>query len=251
MLKVADLSYRYPNGTLALDQVSFQMRAGEKLAIIGPNGAGKSTLIFLLNGILSGSGKIWIADQLINSKNQDILHQKVGVVFQNPDDQLFCPTLYDDVAFGPLNLGLTRAEIDARVADALTRVGLQGRESDSTLTLSFGERKSASLATILAMRPEILIFDEPSSNLDPYHRRIIIDYINELTRTVLIASHDLDLVLDTCTNVLILNKGRVITMGGLELLGDETLLKQNYLELPGRYTHSGHQPGSGQPEDKL
>ncbi len=247
MLRVTDLTYRYPNGTLALDQVSFQIKANDKLAIIGPNGAGKSTLIFVLNGILSGSGNIWLDDQFIDPKNQHILHQKVGVVFQNPDDQLFCPTLYDDVAFGPLNLGLSKEEIDLRVAEALFRVGLRGRENDSTLTLSFGERKSASLATILAMRPELYIFDEPSSNLDPYHRRIIIDYINGLSKTVLIATHDLDLVLETCSKVLILNKGRVITMGGIELLQDEPLLKQNYLELPGRYLYTGQKPRSGNP----
>jgi len=240
MLKVIDLTYRYPNGTLALDQVSFQIQANEKLAIIGPNGAGKSTLILLLNGILTGSGSIWIEEQLVDPKKQRMLHQTVGVVFQNPDDQLFCPTLYDDVAFGPLNLGLPKEEIEQRVAAALARVGLQGRENDSVLTLSFGERKSASLATILAMRPEIYIFDEPSSNLDPYHRRIIIDYINELSKTVLIASHDLDLVLETCSKVLILNKGRVAAMGGIELLRDEPLLQRNYLELPGRYLYTVH-----------
>jgi len=239
MLRVSDLSFRYPNGTLALDRVGFQAATNEKLAIIGPNGAGKSTLILLLNGILSGEGEIWIDDRLMDNENRQVLHRKIGVVFQNPDDQLFCPTLYDDIAFGPLNLGCPNEEIESRVTEALARVGLQGREKDSTLTLSFGERKSASLATILAMRPEIYIFDEPSSNLDPYHRRMIINYINTLAETVLIATHDLDLVVETCNRVMILNRGRVMAMGGLQLLHDENLLKQNHLELPARYLYQG------------
>ena len=237
MIKVNDLTYRYPNGTLALEGVSFRVQRDEKLAIIGPNGAGKSTLIFMLNGTLNGSGSIWIDDERIDPKTVSELHKKVGVVFQNPDDQLFCPTLYDDVAFGPLNLGLPRDEIDLRVAEALVQVGLQGYENRSTLNLSFGERKSASLATILAMRPEVYIFDEPSSNLDPYHRRKIIEHINGLNKTILIATHDLDLVLDTCTRVLLLNKGRVIKMGGIDMLQEELLLEENNLELPHRYTY--------------
>jgi len=237
MIKVNDLTYRYPNGTLALEGVSFRVQRDEKLAIIGPNGAGKSTLIFMLNGTLNGSGSIWIDDERIDPKTVSELHKKVGVVFQNPDDQLFCPTLYDDVAFGPLNLGLPRDEIDLRVAEALVQVGLQGYENRSTLNLSFGERKSASLATILAMRPEVYIFDEPSSNLDPYHRRKIIEHINGLNKTILIATHDLDLVLDTCTRVLLLNKGRVIKMGGIDMLQEELLLEENNLELPHRYAY--------------
>lgn len=237
MIKVNDLTYRYPNGTLALEGVSFRVQRDEKLAIIGPNGAGKSTLIFMLNGTLNGSGSIWIDDERIDPKTVSELHKKVGVVFQNPDDQLFCPTLYDDVAFGPLNLGLPRDEIDLRVAEALVQVGLQGYENRSTLNLSFGERKSASLATILAMRPEVYIFDEPSSNLDPYHRRKIIEHINGLNKTILIATHDLDLVLDTCTRVLLLNKGRVIKMGGIDMLQEKLLLEENNLELPHRYTY--------------
>jgi cobalt/nickel transport system ATP-binding protein len=245
MLKVTDLTYRYPNGTLALDKVSFEVQTNDKLAIIGPNGAGKSTLIFMLNGTITGSGSMWLDDQSINSQNQNTLHRRIGVVFQNPDDQLFCPTLYDDVAFGPLNLGLPKAEIDRRVSAALTQVGLQGREKSSTLALSFGERKSASLATILAMQPEIYILDEPSSNLDPYHRRKIIDYINELPKTVLIATHDLDLVLETCSKVIILNEGRVKAMGGLEILGNEHLLRQNNLELPNRYLYALPRQGDG------
>ena len=245
ILKVSGLTYCYPNGTLALDNVSFEVQANEKLAIIGPNGAGKSTLIFTLNGTLSGSGSIWIGDQLISSQNKNILHHMIGIVFQNPDDQLFCPTLYDDIAFGPLNMGLTKEEIDLRVGEALTRVGLQGRENSSTLSLSFGERKSASLATILAMQPEIYIFDEPSSNLDPYHRRRIVDYIIQLTNTVIIATHDLDLVLDTCTKVIVLNAGRITAMGGLDLLHDEHLLHQNNLELPYRYLYAGYKSNTG------
>lgn len=245
MLKVENISYQYPNGTLALDGISFQVQQNEKLAIIGPNGAGKSTLIFMLNGTLNGSGNIWIDDKKMDPKTVSALHKKVGVVFQNPDDQLFCPTLYDDVAFGPLNLGLGPEEINQRVSAALLQVGLEGYQNRSTLNLSFGERKSASLATVLAMQPDIYIFDEPSANLDPFHRRKIIDQINELNKTVLIATHDLDLVLDTCTGILLLNKGKVIKRDTMDLLKDKVLLENNYLELPHRYAYGrdSWQPG--------
>jgi cobalt/nickel transport system ATP-binding protein len=238
LLDVRDLSYHYPNGAQALESITFQVKVQDRLALIGPNGAGKSTLILLLNGILRGSGTIHLLNSRGENEQQELLHKRIGVVFQNPDDQLFCPTLYDDVAFGPLNLGLAREEIDHRVRTALAQVDLQGFEDKSTLNMSFGERKIASLATILAMRPEIYIFDEPSSNLDPYHRRKIIEHIQGLTETLLIATHDLDLVLETCTRILILNKGRIVAGGGLELLADEPLLKRNNLELPYRYQFS-------------
>jgi cobalt/nickel transport system ATP-binding protein len=222
---------------LALDGISFQIQQGEKVAIIGPNGAGKSTLIFLLNGTLNGSGNIWIDDEKIDPKKVASLHKKIGVVFQNPDDQLFCPTLYDDVAFGPLNLGLGPEEINRRVLAALALVGLEGYENRSNLNLSFGERKSASLATVLAMQPDIYIFDEPSSNLDPFQRRKIINQIIKLNKTILIATHDLDLVAETCTGILLLNKGKLIRQGGIDLVRDKVLLESNHLELPYRFAH--------------
>jgi cobalt/nickel transport system ATP-binding protein len=163
------------------------------------------------------------------------LHKKVGVVFQNPDDQLFCPTIFEDVAFGPLNLRLPEQEIKERVHHALNTVGLAGFEQRSSFHLSFGERKSASLATVLAMKPIVYIFDEPSANLDPFHRRKIITFIQQLNNTILIATHDLDLVLDTCNQLLLLNRGKLIKRGDLQLLQNKTLLTQNKLELPLRY----------------
>lgn len=235
MIHVQNLSYTYPDGTKALEGVSFSINTGCKAAILGPNGAGKSTLIRLLNGTMVGEGQIVIDSVEISKKTISELHQKVGVVFQNPDDQLFCPTIFEDVAFGPLNLGLSEREISMRVNEALQEVGLTGYEQRSSFHLSFGERKSACLATVLAMKPLIYIFDEPSSNLDPFHRRRIIEFIQRLDKTVLVATHDLDLVLDTCTDILLLNRGQLVTRGDLDMLKDRTLLQQNNLELPFRY----------------
>jgi cobalt/nickel transport system ATP-binding protein len=235
MIQLYNLSYTYPDGTQALDRITFALEKGTKTAILGPNGAGKSTLIRLLNGTIIGDGRILIDRMEISKKSRTELHQKVGVVFQNPDDQLFCPTIFEDVAFGPLNLQLSEQEIKKRVRDALNTVGLAGYEQRSSFHLSFGERKSASLATVLAMKPLIYIFDEPSANLDPFHRRKIITFIQKLNKTILIATHDLDLVLDTCNNIVLLNKGKLIKCGDLHLLKDETLLTQNKLELPLRY----------------
>jgi cobalt/nickel transport system ATP-binding protein len=235
MIEVDALRYTYPDGTVALDGIGFTLEAGSKTALLGPNGAGKSTLIRLLNGTISGAGRIVIDQIEISKKNRSQLHKKVGVVFQNPDDQLFCPTIFEDVAFGPVNLGLTQDDIAHRVRQALAAVGLEGFENRSSFHISFGERKSASIATVVAMQPKIYIFDEPSSNLDPFHRRKIIQFIRKLNCTLLIATHDLDLVLDTCQQILLLNQGKLITSGNLDLLKDEKLLKQNKLELPLRY----------------
>jgi len=235
MIQVHNLSYAYPDGTQAIKRITFTLEKGSKTAILGPNGAGKSTLIRLLNGTITGDGRISIDTIEISKKNRTELHQNVGVVFQNPDDQLFCPTIFEDVAFGPLNLHLSEQEIKKRVRDALNAVGLAGYEQRSSFHLSFGERKTASLATVLAMKPLVYIFDEPSANLDPFHRRKIIQFIQKLNNTILVATHDLDLVLDTCNQILLLNKGKLIKRGDLHLLKDKTLLTQNKLELPLRY----------------
>ena len=235
MIRIQNLSYTYPDGTQALKGISFILETGSKTAILGPNGAGKSTLIRLLNGTIIGQGQITIDGMGISKKTLLELHKKVGVVFQNPDDQLFCPTIFEDVAFGPLNLQLSEEEINGRVKKALQFVGLAGYEKRSSFHLSFGERKSASIATVLAMQPLIYIFDEPSSNLDPFHRRKIIEFIRQLDKTVLVATHDLDLVLDTCKEILLLNRGKLIKQGDLHMLKDKELLQQNKLELPLRY----------------
>lgn len=235
LIRAENLSFSYHDGTRALENISFELKSGDKIGLLGPNGAGKSTLIRLLNGTLEGQGKIYFKNTELNRKHIKQLHKHVGVVFQNPDDQLFCPTIYEDVAFGPVNLQLPEAEIKKRVKSALGEVGLEGYEHRSSFHLSYGERKSASIATIISMNPDVYIFDEPSSNLDPYHRRKIIKFIQKLKKTILIATHDLDLVLDTCDKIIIVNKGKLVTTGGLEMLKNEKLLSANNLELPMRY----------------
>src|SRR4030042_3313889 len=172
-VKAENLSYSYPDGTPALQEISFSVPEGEKMAIVGPNGSGKSTLITLLNGVRQGKGLLEILSLSLNRSNLPQIKQWVGVVFQNPDDQLFCPTIFEDIAFGPLNQGLPADEVRQRVENALQSVGLEGYQKRSSFHLSFGERKLATLATVVAMDPRIIALDEPTSNLDLSHRRKI------------------------------------------------------------------------------
>ena len=232
-VKTENLSYSYPDGTSALQEISIAVREGEKIAIIGPNGSGKSTLITLLNGVRQGKGLLEILGLSLNRQNLKQIKQWVGVVFQNPDDQLFCPTIFEDVSFGPLNQGLSAEEVRQRVDTALQSVGLEGYEKRSSFHLSFGERKLASLATVVAMDPRIIALDEPTSNLDLSHRRKIIRWLQKKSHTIILTTHDLDMVLETCQRVLILNKGRIVADGhSQELLKDRIILEQNDLELP-------------------
>ena len=232
-VKTENLSYSYPDGTSALQEISIAVREGEKIAIIGPNGSGKSTLITLLNGVRQGKGLLEILGLSLNRQNLKQIKQWVGVVFQNPDDQLFCPTIFEDVSFGPLNQGLSAGEVRQRVDTALQSVGLEGYEKRSSFHLSFGERKLASLATVVAMDPRIIALDEPTSNLDLSHRRKIIRWLQKKSHTIILTTHDLDMVLETCQRVLILNKGRIVADGhSQELLKDRIILEQNDLELP-------------------
>ncbi len=227
------LSYFYPDGTQALDQINFKVAAGEKVGIIGPNGAGKSTLLGLLNGILRGRGALSIFGIPVNPKNSAHVKKMVGLVFQNPNDQLFCPTIIEDVVFGPLNLRYNRDEALSAARRALREVGLEGYEKRSSLHLSFGERKIAAIATILPMHPEIIAMDEPTSNLDAQHRRRIINWIKKSGQTFVLTSHDLDMLMETCTRILILNKGKIVADGRQkDILSDQTLLEKNNLELP-------------------
>ena len=194
---------------------------------------GKSTLIMMLNGVLKGEGTIKILDTELNKKSEKFIKSKIGIVFQNPDDQLFCPTVYEDVAFGPQNFDVPNEEIDHRVKMALTEVGLHNYEKRSSLNLSFGEKKLVSIATILSTNPDIIALDEPTSNLDPYHRRKIINWIKNSDRTVVIATHDLDMVGEVADRVIILRKGKIRADNHTKnILTDKTLLEDNYLELP-------------------
>lgn len=232
-LEVDDLRYTYPDGHVALRGVSFQVRAGEKLAVIGGNGAGKSTLLTNLNGVKRGEGRITVDGIEVSDKNLRDIRRRVGLVFQNPDDQLFCPTVLDDVAFGPLNLGLSPPEAESRAHEALRVVGALETASRPVSHLSFGERKRVAMATVVAMKPDILVLDEPCSNLDPEGRRRIIDLLASFETTMIVATHDLDLVLDLCQRVVLLSRGRIVAEGDTEtLLADRSLLKQHSLDLP-------------------
>jgi cobalt/nickel transport system ATP-binding protein len=226
-LRVANLSHVYPDGREALAGVTFDAAAGERVALVGPNGAGKTTLFLRLCGVLPGrpgeaaAGGLDPADPAHRAKLPGV----VGVVFQNPDDQLFSATVLEDVAFGPLNLGATPAEARARAAEALKRVGLVGCEDRSPHKLSGGEKRRAALAGVLAMRPAVLLLDEPSMFLDPRGRRELIGLLNDLPGTMVIATHDLDLVRATCPRVVVLDAGRVVAAGPTgQLLSDDELL---------------------------
>ncbi len=232
-VELKNVSYVYPDGIEALKDISLTIKKGEKVAVIGPNGAGKSTLITMLNGVRQGTGEINILGYPLMKKNLPQIRTLVGIVFQNPDDQLFCPTIYEDIAFGPLNSGLSEEKIRENVLYALRETDLQGYEDRSPFHLSFGERKRASIATILSLKPQIIAMDEPTSNLDPAHRRNIISWINKREEMFIITSHDLDMIWDTCSRALILNKGSIVADGAAkEILRDKKLLEENNLELP-------------------
>ncbi len=232
-VELKNVSYNYPDGIEALKDINLTINKQEKVAIIGPNGAGKSTLITLLNGVRQGTGEIHILGYPLIKKNLPKIRALIGIVFQNPDDQLFCPTIYEDIAFGPLNSGLDGDMIKETVLYALKETDLLGYEERSPFHLSFGERKRASIATILSLKPQIIAMDEPTSNLDPAHRRSIISWINKREETFIITSHDLDMIWDTCSRALILNKGQIVADGPVkEILRDKKLLENNNLELP-------------------
>jgi len=232
-IKVKDLSFSYPDGTRALRNVSFVIGRGDKVGIVGPNGSGKSTLLMHLNGILRGKGKVSILGKIINKANLKEVRREVGLVFQEPDDQLFSPTVFEDVAFGPLNQGLSAEEVRIKVMEALQKVGLAGYENRSSHHLSYGEKKRVSIATVLSYNPEILALDEPTSNTDPKNRRRLINLLKGFANTIVIATHDLDLVLDVCPRCLVINQGEIRADGKTEeLLTNPRLLETNDLELP-------------------
>ncbi len=242
ILEIRNLRFTYPDGTVALRGVDLEVRAGETVALLGPNGAGKSTLLLNLNGILRGEGFIRVAGEVMEERNLRRIRQKVGLVFQNPDDQLFMIRAYDDVAFGPANAGLPAAEVEDRVKQALGQVGLAGYEERAAYHLSSGEKKRLSIATVLSMDIELLVLDEPSSNLDPRARRQLINLLRELQSadfqgrklTQIIATHDLALVWELCPRSVILDGGKVVADGPTTgLLRDQTLLERHGLELPG------------------
>jgi cobalt/nickel transport system ATP-binding protein len=234
-IEVKDLMYRYPQGPTALDGVSLAMLPGESVGLVGPNGAGKTTLFLCLSGVLPGQARVLRVGGLdVRDPGQRRrLPGQVGIVFQNSDDQLFNTTVFDDVAFGPLNLGLEPAEVKQRVAEALARVGMAGQEQRVPFHLSGGEKRRVALAGVLAMRPAVLLLDEPSMYLDPRGRRELIALLNGLGGTKVIASHDLEMILRTCGRVVVLDRGRVVADGEPRaVLGDERVMEAHGLEVP-------------------
>lgn len=236
-VRVSDLHYAYPDGNKALNGVNLTIASKERVALLGPNGAGKTTLVMHLNGILSPtSGAISIADFTLDSSNKEItkrVREQVGIVFQDPDDQLFMPTVYEDVAFGPTNMGLTEAEIEERSVHALELVGMLSLKDRAPHHLSFGQRRRVAVATVLAMEPEILILDEPSSNLDPASRRELSEILLDLDVTILMVTHDLPYAFEICERSLILNQGQIVADDSTtSILRDSELLTANRLELP-------------------
>ncbi|NRQ30729.1 ABC transporter ATP-binding protein [Nonomuraea sp. NN258] len=233
-LEVDRLAYAYPDGTQALYGVDLAIGRGERVALLGPNGAGKTTLVMHLNGILTaGHGTVTVAGTPVRKDTLKEIRQRVGLVFQDPDDQLFMPTVRDDVAFGPANAGLRGAELDRVVTEALDRVGMLAAADRPPHHLSFGQRRRVAVATVLAMRPEILVLDEPSSNLDPAARRELAEILRSLDVTVLMVTHDLPYALELCERSLILSDGVIAADGPTrDLLGDPELLARHRLELP-------------------
>ncbi len=234
-ITVSNLSFAYPGGPAVLRDVHFGIGCGEAVGLVGPNGAGKTTLFLCLAGVLrvaAGQAAVAGLDCAVDRK---LLPTKVGIVFQNSDDQLFSTTVGDDVAFGPMNLKLPADEVRRRVADALEHVGLAGFEGRVPHHLSGGEKRRAALAGVLAMRPEILLLDEPSMFLDARGRRELIKLLGEIGSTQIIASHDLEMILDLCQRVLVLDQGRLVADGPTAaLLGDAELMEAHGLEVPYR-----------------
>jgi len=233
-LSFNNVSYSYPGGFPALGNISFTMGEGSSIGIIGPNGAGKSTLLQLIVGILSHqSGDILLDGVLLDKKTVNQYRHQAGLLFQNPDDQLFCPTIRDDVAFGPIHQGLEGDALDSCVQKALETAGVDHLADRAPYNLSGGEKKAAALASILSMNPELLLLDETSVHLDPRSRRNLINIVKGLDQSKLIVSHDLDFIWECCDQVLILNKGCLVAEGSArEILSDRTLLEAHSMELP-------------------
>ena len=233
-LDVRDLRYAYPDGTEALKGASFRLEHGEAVGLVGANGAGKSTMMLALTGLIVPSGgTIDVGGTLLSKKTVGEVRRRIGFVFQDSEDQLFMPTVFDDVAFGPLNQGLSESEVRERVTDALERVGAERLADRPTYRLSGGEKRAVAIATVLAMLPDILIMDEPTSSLDPKSRRRVMELLKGFEHTKIITSHDLDMVLETCQRVIMISNGAVAADGNAaDILSDPELLDRCGLEIP-------------------
>jgi cobalt/nickel transport system ATP-binding protein len=241
-ISIENLSYTYPDGTQALQGVNIQIRATERVALVGANGSGKSTLLQHFNGILlPQEGRIVVGEYPMEPHYLKEIRNFVGLVFQNPDDQLFMPTVWEDISFGPMNQGVAGDELDDRYHQSMHAVGLNPHEfgDRNVNNLSGGEKKRVAIAGVLAMQPQVLVFDEPSTQLDPRSRRQLIELLQTLSLTQLIATHDLDLALDLCERTVVLSHGQVVRDGSTEeVLSDIEFLEQHYLESPLSYSRS-------------
>lgn len=232
-IEIEHLSFAYSDGHVALRDVSLKIAPGEKVALVGPNGAGKSTLLLHLNGILTGEGSVRVCGLPVVKENLGRIRAAVGLVFQNPDDQLFSPTVFDDVAYGPIYQGLPPAEVEARVAAALAAVGMSEYARRVSHHLSVGEKKRIAIATVLSMNPEVLVLDEPTAGLDPRARRSLIRLLRDLPMTMLVSTHDLAMARELLPRMVILDEGQIVADGPTDLLlADTALLEAHGLEAP-------------------
>lgn len=231
MLTINNVTVEYPDGTKAINNLSLNVKSGEKLALIGANGAGKSTLMLAIEGILDSTGEIKIGDLVVNSKNIVKVRQQVGMLFQNPDDQLFMATIYDDIAFGPRNAGLDEEFVKYRVEDRLKLLNIEHLKDKTALKLSGGEKRMAALATVLAMKPSVMLLDEPTAFLDPKARRNLINVLNSLPHTMLIATHDLTFAKEVCREAVVIKDGNFFAKGNCdEILYNQELMDEGGIE---------------------
>jgi cobalt/nickel transport system ATP-binding protein len=234
-IEIDHLSYSYPDGTAALHDVTLHIAPGEKVALVGPNGAGKSTLILHLNGILSGQGSVRVCSLELIKENLGRIRSCIGLVFQSPDDQLFSPTVFDDVAFGPLYQGLPPDEVHKMVDQALEAVHMLAYKQRVSHHLSMGEKKRIAIATVLSMQPEVLVLDEPTGGLDPRSRRSLIHLLHELPLTMLVSTHDMQMVEEILPRMVVLDQGCVVADGTTEsLMADPAFLEAHGLEKPNK-----------------
>ena len=233
MIKFENVCFSYPGSAPVLEDISFEVKDGEKTGLIGANGAGKSTLMKCVPGLLEASGTITVSGLQVCRENITEIRKKVGYVLQDPDSQMFMPKVIDDMIFGPVNYGMSREEAEAKADRVLEELGMTRLRDRYNHRISGGEKRMAAIATVLAMEPDVMLMDEPSSSLDPRNRRALINTILALGNTMLIASHDLDMILDTCSRVILLDRGRVIADGNTyDILRDRELLEAHSLELP-------------------
>lgn len=229
-LEIENLSFSYPDGHQALINITLTIHLGETVAIVGPNGSGKSTLLLHLNGILRGNSVVKVQGLSVKEEDLKEIRRRVGLVFQEPEDQLFSPTVFDDIAFGPINMGYTEAEVGQRVTQALEWVRMSGSEQRSPHHLSVGEKKRIAIATVLSLSPELLVLDEPTSNLDPRSKWSLVDLLRQLPMTKVIATHDLELVKALCQRTVVIDEGVIVADGNTEtILSDIPLLRAHGL----------------------